>query len=147
MAVPLKRPVERPAQGLDHVTIATTSYRTARDFYLRALRPLGFAISFDWPDGGRATFALPQAASCVWIVETEEAGRVSLSLAAPDRGTVDAFFDAAVAAGGRPHSAPGIRAEYTARTYAAEVLDPEGNRLEAVCWRADPLPASALHAA
>jgi catechol 2,3-dioxygenase-like lactoylglutathione lyase family enzyme len=146
-AVPLIRVMRRPTQGLDHVTLTTGSYRRARDFYEQALRPLGFSIALDWPDGGRATFGLPFAASSIWIVEAEDSGRASLTLAAPDQAAVDGFFEAAVAAGGRPRLAPAFRAEYTPRTYAAEVVDPDGNAIEAVCWRVGPPPTSALHAA
>jgi catechol 2,3-dioxygenase-like lactoylglutathione lyase family enzyme len=129
--------------GIDHVTIVTGDHGAARRYYEQALRPLGFAVVFDWPDGGRVHLGLPRERSSLWLVQGSRPGRVTLSLAAPDAATVDAFFAAALAAGGRPLSAPGLRPEYTPSTYAAEVADPEGNTVEAICRRATPAAAHA----
>jgi predicted lactoylglutathione lyase len=101
---------------------------------------------FDWPDGDRAYLGLPSEPSSVWLVQDADRGRVALSLAAADHGAVDAFYAAAVAAGARPLSPPTHRPEYTASTYAAEVLDPDGNALEAICRSAEPATPAA-HAA
>lgn len=54
---------------------------------------------------------------------------------APDRAAVDAYHAAAVAAGGADNGAPGIRTEFHESYYAAYVLDPEGNNIEAVCQK------------
>jgi catechol 2,3-dioxygenase-like lactoylglutathione lyase family enzyme len=59
---------------------------------------------------------------------------------APDRAAVDAFHAAGLAAGGRCDGPPGLRADYHPAYYAAFLLDPDGNRVEAICHR---LPASA----
>ncbi|WP_313351891.1 VOC family protein, partial [Paracoccus sp. (in: a-proteobacteria)] len=64
-------------------------------------------------------------------------GRVAVAathvaLSAPDRATVDAFHAAALAAGGRDNGAPGLRPDYHPGYYAAFVLDPDGNNIEAV---------------
>ncbi len=126
----------RPARGVDHVTVTTSDCRAAKRFYEPALRPLGFSVVFDWPDGGRAYLGLPAEPSSLWIVQGARPGRASVSLAAADRDEVDAFYAAALAAGGRAVSAPARRPEYTERTYAAAVLDADGNTLEAICWRA-----------
>jgi catechol 2,3-dioxygenase-like lactoylglutathione lyase family enzyme len=56
-----------------------------------------------------------------------------LAFAAADRGAVDAFHKAAIAAGGRDNGAPGIRAHYHPNYYAAFVFDPDGHNIEAVC--------------
>jgi catechol 2,3-dioxygenase-like lactoylglutathione lyase family enzyme len=133
--------------GIDHVTIVTRDHNAARRYYEQALRPLGFAVVFDWPDGGRVHLGLPQEKSSLWLVQGSRPGRIALSLAAADAATVDAFFAAALAAGGRAVSAPGFRPEFTPFTYAAEVADPEGNTVEAICRRATPAAARAEHAA
>ena len=52
---------------------------------------------------------------------------------ARSRAMVDAFFEAAVAAGGTANGDPGLRAEYHPSYYAAFVLDPDGYNIEAVC--------------
>ena len=57
---------------------------------------------------------------------------------APDRAAVDAFHAAGLAHGGQDDGAPGLRLEYHPHYYAAFLLDPDGNRVEAVCHRAMP---------
>ena len=58
---------------------------------------------------------------------------VHVALQSPDRATVDAFHQAAVAAGGTDNGAPGIPEHYHAHYYGAYVHDPDGNNIEAVC--------------
>ena len=58
-----------------------------------------------------------------------------VAFASPDRATVDAFHEAAIAAGGRDNGAPGLRPEYHPNYYGAFVYDPDGNNVEAVCHR------------
>jgi catechol 2,3-dioxygenase-like lactoylglutathione lyase family enzyme len=138
MAVPTSRlEVARPTQGIDHVTITTSDYGTAKRFYELALRPLGFSVVLDWPDGRQANFGLSSELSSLWLVESADPGRAALTLAAADRSAVDAFYAAALAAGGRPWSRPAPRPEYTQSTYSAGVVDPDGNTVEAICRRAD----------
>jgi predicted lactoylglutathione lyase len=57
---------------------------------------------------------------------------VHVAFAAPHRGAVDAFYRAALEAGGRDNGPPGLRPEYHAGYYGAFVLDPDGNNVEAV---------------
>lgn len=98
MAVPAwKLEAVAPARGIDHVTITTRDCRAAKSFYEPTLRPLGFAIVFDWPARGRAYLGLPSQQSSLWIVQRSHPGRVSVSLAAEDREAVDAFYAAALA--------------------------------------------------
>jgi catechol 2,3-dioxygenase-like lactoylglutathione lyase family enzyme len=137
----------RPALGIDHVTITTRDCGAAKRFYELALRPLGFGVVFDWPDGGRAYLGLTSESSSLWLVQGGDHRRVSLSLAAADRTAVDAFYRASLLAGGESLAAPAFRPEFTPRTYSAGVLDPDGNVLEAICWRADPDARAAEHAA
>ena len=56
-----------------------------------------------------------------------------VAVLSPDRATVDAFHEAALAAGGRDNGAPGLRPEYHPNYYGAFVYDPDGNNIEAVC--------------
>jgi catechol 2,3-dioxygenase-like lactoylglutathione lyase family enzyme len=139
--------VVRRTQGIDHVTVATRDVRAAKRFYELALRPLGFSVVFDWPDGGRAYLALPSEPSSLWLVQGTDPGRVALSFAAADRFAVDAFYAAALAAGVQSLSNPAPRPEHTPSTYAAEVLDPDGNAVEAICWHAGVVARAAEHAA
>jgi catechol 2,3-dioxygenase-like lactoylglutathione lyase family enzyme len=70
-----------------------------------------------------------------WIGEGEPGQAFHIAFAADDRATVDAFHEAAIAAGGRDNGGPGLRPEYHPSYYGAFVLDPDGNNIEAVCHR------------
>jgi catechol 2,3-dioxygenase-like lactoylglutathione lyase family enzyme len=130
-------------RGIDHVTVTTRDCRAAKRFYELALSPLGFSVVFDWPEGGRAYLGLPSETSSLWLVQGDARGRIALTLAAADRRAVDAFYAAALAAGAEPVALPGFRPDHTPSTYAAEVLDPEGNAVEALCWHAKPIASAA----
>jgi catechol 2,3-dioxygenase-like lactoylglutathione lyase family enzyme len=121
---------------LDHVGLNVRDFATARAFYAAALEPLGIAPVMEFPgfcgfgDGQKPYF---------WIGERDEPTTPAhVAFASPDRATVDAFHEAALAAGGRDNGAPGLRA-YHEHYYGAFVLDPDGNNVEAVCH----LPPSA----
>ena len=62
---------------------------------------------------------------------------VHICLRAKSTGEVDAFHAAALSAGGRSDGAPGLRPHNRVRYYAAFVLDPDGNRIEAVTFPAE----------
>jgi catechol 2,3-dioxygenase-like lactoylglutathione lyase family enzyme len=124
-------PVRRAT--IDHITIGVSDLALSRAFYERALAPLGldetltsdvlpnevefgandewaFAISTDYPVGAPVHVAFGAAS-----VEQ-----------------VQAFHEAALAAGGIEHGAPGLRPEYSDAYYGAFVLDPDGHNVEAV---------------
>ena len=140
MAVPLR--IAETRRAIDHVTITTPDVAAAKRFYERALRPLGFSLVFDWPHGGRAYLGLDSEPSSVWLVESGDPRRSTVAFAAPDRAAVDAFYVGALAAGARSIAPPSLRPDYTASTYVAEVLDPDGNALEAVCRTVEPSAAT-----
>ena len=100
----------------------------SRAFYERALQPLGVRVVESSQGPG---FAIGD--QDFWIGEHEMApGSVHIGFAAPDRETVDAFHAAAVEAGGVDNGRPGLRPHYHSGYYAAFVLDPDGNNIEAV---------------
>ena len=118
---------------IDHVKLPVTDLDASRGFYTAAFGPLGWKLVYDGPrslgfgagDGGEddEPFAVELAAA--------PAARTHVALTARDRGQVDAFHAAAVAAGGRDNGAPGDR-PYGGVYYAAFVLDPDGHNIEAV---------------
>ena len=135
MARPQPRAEPLRTRGIDHVTLGVGELAPARRFYELGLRPLGFGVRFSWPDGGLLCLGLAGDTSSLWLrQDVDSRGRISV--AAGDRHEVDAFFAAALAAGGTPVSAPAYRPEFTDSTYAAEVLDPDGNAVEAICRHA-----------
>jgi catechol 2,3-dioxygenase-like lactoylglutathione lyase family enzyme len=120
---------------LDHVTIGTSNIVRARQFYDRALKPLGIERLF--ADGQTAAGYGVGKRAFFWI-GTRDAVMTGTHVAfsAPDHATVDAFHAAAVAAGGRDNGAPGLRPHYHPGYYGAFVLDPDGHNIEAVCRHA-----------
>jgi catechol 2,3-dioxygenase-like lactoylglutathione lyase family enzyme len=68
-----------------------------------------------------------------WFGVGEDVARAHVAFAAKDRASVDAFYKAAMAAGGKDNGAPGLRPHYHENYYGAFVLDPDGHNIEAVC--------------
>jgi len=110
------------------VALPVRDIARSRAFYEGALRPFGVKVD-ESPSG--LGFALGD--QDFWIGEGDvAAGSVHIAFAAPDRETVDAFHAAAVEAGGVDNGRPGLRPRYHSGYYAAFVLDPDGNNVEAV---------------
>jgi len=131
---------------LDHVGIKVKSVPRAKAFYDAALQPLGMVAQYDFvpPDPPKRR-VIGYGASidkvCLWVgtsvgVTAKLSGPVHICLAAKTRKMVREFYAAALAAGGKSNGAPGLRIEYTPTYYAAFVVDPDGNNIEAVCHRA-----------
>jgi catechol 2,3-dioxygenase-like lactoylglutathione lyase family enzyme len=117
---------------IDHLTVPVRAYDVSKPFYEQALQPLGLVVLLDWRDKRRVYFGVEHEPSSLWLVESWAAGSLDVTLAAPDPRAVDAFHAAAVAAGARSDWAPEVRAEHSSDYYAARVLDPDGNSIEAV---------------
>ena len=126
---------------LDHIEIAVADIRRSEVFYAAALAPLGIEKVFEYgPDktesGGTAIGFGKDGMPFFWIGDKERVGEgTHVAFTAPDRVTVDAFYAAAVTAGGTDHGAPGIREKYRPDYYGAFVLDPDGVNVEAVSHR------------
>lgn len=124
---------------LDHIGFAVTDLARTRVFYTAALAPLGISVQREVPaeptgSRGAGLGFGPPGRPFLWIGEGKlQAGGLHVALAAADRATVDAFYAAALAAGGTDNGAPGIRAHYHPNYYGAFVLDPDGHNIEAVC--------------
>src|SRR4051812_33913623 len=90
---------------IDHVGFAVSDYQTAKAFYLKALAPLGYALVMEVDGaGGFGADNKPD----FWIGGEGKLNHpVHVALAAKDRPTVDAFYRAALAAGGKDNGAPG----------------------------------------
>jgi catechol 2,3-dioxygenase-like lactoylglutathione lyase family enzyme len=121
---------------IDHVSLGTRDPERARAFYDAALRPLGLVRTVDF-DGGADYGSAPGSTGVEFTIQSAEpftpTQAAHVCFRAPDRAAVAAFHAAALAAGGRDDGAPGLRPRYHADYYGAFVLDPDGNRIEAVC--------------
>ena len=126
----------------DHVGIAVSNFPRSRAFYLAVFAPLGFEVVMDvtkeQTGGYEGTgFGMPGHPQ-FWIGTGKiQTGSTHLAFPAKSRADVDAFYRAAIAAGGRDNGAPGLRPHYHANYYGAFVFDPDGNNVEAVCHQAE----------
>ncbi len=122
---------------IDHISISVRDLKKAELFYAATLAPLGLAKLREWPD---AAIGSGKKYPEFWINRRDNLARVAddsgvhICLRAPDITAVDAFYAAALAAGGTSDGAPGLRPHYYAGYYAAFVRDPDGNRIEAVTF-------------
>ena len=118
---------------LDHVTLGVTDLDRSRAFYDRALAPLGIERLYADGESYSGNGVRPKA--FFWVGRRAEAVTgTHVAFAAADRATVDAFYEAAISAGGRDNGAPGLRPQYAPTYYGAFVLDPDGHNIEAVCY-------------
>jgi len=122
---------------LDHVSIQCADVAASRAFYDAVLAPLGGERVMDFGEVVGYGIA-PKPDFWIGPWNTGSGFREShIAFAAPDRATVRAFFDAAVALGADVLHEPRLWPEYHPNYYGAFVRDPDGNNVEAVCHRAD----------
>jgi catechol 2,3-dioxygenase-like lactoylglutathione lyase family enzyme len=117
-----------------HVAVNVSDWERAKGFYAAVLGPLGYRIVYE-EEGDVAYFADERGLD-FGIGRRDPVGGAHVAFDCADRGTVDAFYATALSAGASDNGAPGIRAKYYAGYYAAYVLDPDGNNIEAVCHEA-----------
>jgi catechol 2,3-dioxygenase-like lactoylglutathione lyase family enzyme len=118
----------------DHIGLKVTDLDASVRFYTAALAPLGH-VAGSRSDAG-ASFGPPDAPA-LWLSLERAGGRqgVHVAFTAATRAAVDRFHRAGLEAGGRDNGAPGLRADYSPTYYAAFLIDPDGNNVEAVCMR------------
>jgi catechol 2,3-dioxygenase-like lactoylglutathione lyase family enzyme len=114
---------------LDHVHLRVRDIDASKRFYAAALEPLGLAITGQgMAADGEAWFSCDEL---FFSDDKEPTAGLHIAFQAPDQETVDRFYEAALAGGGRDNGAPGERS-YHPGYYAAYVLDPDGTNVEAV---------------
>lgn len=119
---------------IDHIGIAVSNYRRSRDFYAKALAPIGYTLVFE-PEENVAGFGADGKPD-FWIWQDGTSQQpMHAAFQSQTRAPVDAFYDAAIAAGGSDNGRPGVRPEYHPNYYAAFVKDPDGHNVEVVCHR------------
>lgn len=120
---------------IDHIGITVADYPASLAFYEKALAPLGITTLMKFEGAEGNTAGLGAGDPFLWISDGGQLGGGSLHIAlrAPNRAAVDAFYAAALAAGGKDNGAPGLRPHYHANYYGAFVHDPDGHNIEAVC--------------
>jgi catechol 2,3-dioxygenase-like lactoylglutathione lyase family enzyme len=122
---------------IDHVSIGVTDLARSRDFYKRALAPLGMEEFGSWSEESEdVAFGLPGFDDFAISTHYPAGAAVHVAFAADSEQQVRDFHAAALEAGGRDNGAPGPRPAYSERYFGAFVLDPDGHNVEAV-WHAD----------
>jgi catechol 2,3-dioxygenase-like lactoylglutathione lyase family enzyme len=125
---------------IDHIGFSVSNLTRARSFYEAALAPLGIRVvrevTPEMTGGVDAHIGFGSTRPFFWIGTGERhTPGINVAFASPDRATVDAFYRAAIAAGGIDNGKPGLRPHYHEHYYGAFVLDPDGHNIEAVCHR------------
>ena len=123
---------------LDHIGITVSDVKRSKAFYALALKPLGIAVQLlptpEMMQAGHEGYGFGEEGKpYFWF--GSGSSPIHIAFAAGTRSDVDAFHQAAIAAGGRDNGAPGVREHYHPSYYGAFVLDPDGNNIEAACHR------------
>ena len=122
----------------DHVKFGVSDYEGAKTFFLKALAPLGVkAGSEGEPSYGIELYSGSSDSSLCLCQATETPAPLHIAFVADSRQQVDAFYHAALQAGGQNNGAPGLRTNYHENYYAAFVIGPDGHNIEAVCHKAE----------
>ena len=129
---------------IDHTGVFVSDFTKSKAFYSAALGAIGIAVLKEFPAsvtgntdvaGYGAQEASAQGLSPEFWLARGEPGSIPVHIAfrVSSRALVDAFYNAAIGAGGRDNGAPGLRPQYHPNYYGAFVLDPDGHNIEAVC--------------
>jgi catechol 2,3-dioxygenase-like lactoylglutathione lyase family enzyme len=125
---------------IDHISVHVSDLDRSIAFYAAALAPLGYVVVMEFPGAaGLGVAGKPD----LWLGKSEKIAPQHVAFRA-ERAQVGAFYEAAIAAGGKDNGKPGIREHYHPNYYGAFVIDPDGHNIEAVCH--DP-PVAAKKAA
>ena len=118
----------------DHVKFGVSDFAASKAFFLKALEPLGVAIVAEGPPAYGVEMCPKGSKVSLVLCQTEEKpAHLHLAFSAESRRQVEAFYRAALEAGGKDNGAPGLRPHYHANYYAAFVIGPDGHNIEAVC--------------
>ena len=118
----------------DHIGLKVKDLAAAVRFYRAALAPFGHVVCSQ--DDGSAGLG-PEGEPALWLYADKEArpSGTHLAFRTADRKAVDRFHAAGLDAGGKDNGKPGVRSDYAANYYAAFLIDPDGNNVEAVCLK------------
>jgi catechol 2,3-dioxygenase-like lactoylglutathione lyase family enzyme len=121
---------------IDHTSLPVSDLTASKAFYTRALAPLGHEVLFE--DPSVVGFGVPPKPEFVIVASESAFAPIHVAFAASKRSLVDAFYAAAIAAGGRDNGKPDLCPEYHPNYYGAFVFDPDGHNIEAVCHIPEP---------
>jgi catechol 2,3-dioxygenase-like lactoylglutathione lyase family enzyme len=125
---------------IDHMSLSVSDLAAAKKFYAAALAPLEIGLIMELPKTLTGSVDLAglgrKNKPFFWLAA---GGRTTpqthIAFRAETRAQVDAFYAAAIAAGGTDNGRPGVRPHYHATYYGAFVIDADGHNIEAVCHK------------
>ncbi|HTL39023.1 MAG TPA: VOC family protein [Kofleriaceae bacterium] len=118
----------------DHVKFGVSDFAASKAFFVKALEPLGVTVIAEGVPTYGVELARPNDSVSLVLFQTDEKpAHLHIAFAAENRAQVEAFYRAALEAGGKDNGAPGLRPQYHAGYYAAFVIGPDGHNIEAVC--------------
>lgn len=120
---------------IDHLGINTADFPRSKAFYDAVFAALGGGLLLTVPPdytGGKGVIGYGRDHPVFWVHENARQSVQHVAFTARTRAEVQAFYLAALAAGGVDNGPPGLRPQYRATYFAAFVLDPDGNNIEAV---------------
>ena len=117
----------------DHVVFGVSDYAASKAFFLKALESLGLTVVHEGPLGVELSRLGSRSSLCIRRQTEEKPAHLHLAFTAENRHQVEAFYRAALEAGGKDNGAPGLRPQYHANYYAAFVTGPDGHNIEVVC--------------
>jgi predicted lactoylglutathione lyase len=122
----------------DHVVFSVSDYAASKEFFLKALAPLGVEVGFEDHLGIELCQQDGISSLCIRGNDgTATAPPLHLAFTAQTRQQVQEFYRAALAAGGKDNGAPGVRPQYSGKYYAAFIIGPDGHNIEAVYHEPD----------
>lgn len=122
----------------DHVKFGASDYAASKAFFLKALEPLGVVAGSEGPPSYGVELYRPDSKASLCICQAEQKpAHLHLAFTAENRRQVEAFYRAALEAGGKDNGPPGLRPHYHANYYAAFVIGPDGHNIEVVCHEPD----------
>lgn len=136
-----------PTLMIDHLSLGVSDFSRSLAFYDAVLAELGFRRCFkaESPQGAKFASYGPDSKPVFWISSKDDFGSrpapaagSHIAFQAASRQAVDAFYAAALIAGGTDNGKPGLRPHYHPNYYAAFALDPDGHHIEAVCHSPAP---------
>lgn len=120
----------------DHMKFGVTDYAVSKAFYVKALEPLGVSIVSEGTPSYGVELSNGQSEASLCLCQADyKPVPLHIAFTAATRQQVDAFYHAALEAGGKDNGRPGLRPRYHPDYYAAFVVDPDGHNIEAVCHR------------
>ena len=117
---------------LDHIELKVKDLEKAVAFYEAVLQPIGAKLRYE--DANMKAYGTTKVPA-LYLAKGAANKGIHLAFSAASRAAVDRFHEAGLKAGGKDNGKPGIRADYAPTYYAAFLIDPDGNNVEAVCLK------------